>query len=113
MRYKLVCFLLAFILAVLSGCATYPPYRPQMAEAPKGETDRATWLFYYRQQFEAYGEAALPPKDDAPDVARGAYMQVHTEWKDAQARMAFVAMIGGLAFGAAIAYAIVEVAGKK
>lgn len=99
MYQKLISIVLICGLTFLGACTGY---HPQVAE-PKGQADKSVWLFYYREQFRGYGDSALPPKDDAPDVARQAYMEAHKEWKDQRAKILLGAMLGGVAIGAAIA----------
>lgn len=99
MYRKVICVLLACGVVYLSACTAY---QPQIAE-PEGEADKSAWLLYYRQQFSVYGDSTLPPKQDAPDVARQAYMEAHRERNQRQGMIMAVALVGGLAIGAVIA----------
>lgn len=75
------------------------------------EQDANTWFMYYRDQFDAFEGAVLPPSAESPDVEKQAYQRAAGDYRARASRNAFLnPLIGGgiLFVGIALLVAVIS-----
>ncbi len=65
---------------LFSSCASHIA----SVSEPSPEASSEQWLLYWQDQFKAYGDSTLAPRDDAPEVGRQAYSEAKAKWKKEQ-----------------------------